>query len=495
MFLKVNDVKNRAKYVASAIALSVCASVAFAGSPISVTVDPTSPGTKIPADFMGVSMESQTMLPDANGKYYFSPDNKPLISMFKLLGITSLRVGGNTSDNPKIKVPGNSDIDSLFAFSDAVGAKVIYGLRFRLDPKPKDDAARNEAYAALTKDDAAIAKYVMDHYKNDVICFELGNEPNVYIKVYADYKDAMEKSVDVIRTPACAPDAVFCGPNATPGKGDWARNMAADLGKTGQLCMITQHSYPGGNSRKVADPAVGRESMLSPKWLDSYQKMYNLFVPTVIENKIPFRIEETNSFFNGGLKDASNTHASALWGLDYMYWWASHGAAGLNFHTGDHVAAADENAPCWYALFWTSPQEGGGYHAHPLAYAVKAFDLGAGGGRARFVPVKMDSKDNLNLNAYSVLDDDKNLYVTMINKEHGTNGQNATVALNIPGYSQAEMMTLGVPGGDISAKEGETLGGAEIKDDGTWDGKWTVTDAGAVEIPAATAVVVKLSPQ
>src|SRR5271154_6425107 len=154
----VNDVKNWAKYAASAIALSICASMAMAGSPVSVTVDASSPGAAIPADFFGISMETQTMLPDANGKCYFSPQNKPLVNMFKLLGIANLRIGGNTSDDPKIKMPQDPDIDNLFAFADAAGTKVIYGLRFRLDPKPKDDAARNEAYAALEKEDAPIAK-------------------------------------------------------------------------------------------------------------------------------------------------------------------------------------------------------------------------------------------------------------------------------------------------------------------------------------------------
>ena len=29
---------------------------------------------------------------------------------------------------------------------------------------------------------------------------------------------------------------------------------------------------------------------------------------------------------------ASNAFASALWALDYLHWWAAHGAAGVNFH-------------------------------------------------------------------------------------------------------------------------------------------------------------------
>jgi len=37
-----------------------------------------------------------------------------------------------------------------------------------------------------------------------------------------------------------------------------------------------------------------------------------------------------------------DTLASSLWALDFLYWWASHDAAGINCHTGDKVAANEE---------------------------------------------------------------------------------------------------------------------------------------------------------
>jgi hypothetical protein len=45
---------------------------------------------------------------------------------------------------------------------------------------------------------------------------------------------------------------------------------------------------------------------------------------------------------------------------------------------------------------------------------------------------------------------------------------------------------------------GETLGGSEIQNDGSWNGKWTTppTDKPgifAVKVPGASAVVIKLS--
>jgi hypothetical protein len=115
---------------------------------------------------------------------------------------------------------------------------------------------------------------------------------------------------------------------------------------SGRLALITQHAYPGGNARKVTDVAAARDTMLSRVWVRGYEKFYGDFGPTAAEHHVPYRIEETNSFYNSGRQNVSDTHAAALWALDYLYWWATHGAAGLNFHTGDHVAAADESTPC-----------------------------------------------------------------------------------------------------------------------------------------------------
>jgi hypothetical protein len=55
---------------------------------------------------------------------------------------------------------------------------------------------------------------------------------------------------------------------------------------------------------------------------------------------------------------------------------ADHRASGINFHTGDKVAAGEESAPCRYAAYLSVP---GGYEVHPVGYAIKTFDLGGHG--------------------------------------------------------------------------------------------------------------------
>src|SRR5205814_789552 len=69
------------------------------GAPASVTVKLEGAPAAAPVadDFVGLSFETELLLPDAKGHRYFSPDNKALMSVFKSLGIKSLRIGGNTA--------------------------------------------------------------------------------------------------------------------------------------------------------------------------------------------------------------------------------------------------------------------------------------------------------------------------------------------------------------------------------------------------------------
>ena len=110
--------------------LAVAQSIAQNTTPVELTIDPSSATFMIPDDYLGLSFETASILPDSKGAYtYFRADNAPLITMFKTIGIKSLRIGGNTADRPGVKVPEPKDIDQVFAFAHAAGVKVIYTLR------------------------------------------------------------------------------------------------------------------------------------------------------------------------------------------------------------------------------------------------------------------------------------------------------------------------------------------------------------------------------
>jgi hypothetical protein len=103
-------------------AIGALMAVTAAAAPIAVSVDTSKPGVEISPRMVGLSYETSLLLPDANGAHYFRPDNKPLIQLFKTLGVKVLRIGGNSVDSPKIRVPAETDVRAFFEFArdDAV---------------------------------------------------------------------------------------------------------------------------------------------------------------------------------------------------------------------------------------------------------------------------------------------------------------------------------------------------------------------------------------
>ena len=462
---------------------------------VTVTLDAAHPGAVIPSDFSGLSFEVSLLLPSKNGVRYFRPDNLPLIQLFHTLGIKSLRVGGNMSDRNATQLPGPADWDSLFAFAKAANVKVIYGLQlYHGDPQVA----------------ASTVKYIMDRYAPLVEAFAIGQEPSAYPVTavdqraadqrmgpgaekftYSAYAKEWKRFADAIV--AAVPDVKFSGPGVHD-DARWAKEFIADFGRGDHVALITEHLYPGGAGGKVPTPEIGRSRMLDRDFVKTYQKLSDGLAPVAASSGLPYRLEEVNNFFNGGAMNVSDTFASALWGLDFMYWWAEHGAAGLNFHTGDRVAAGGGLNPSKYTAFFSTEK---GFTVRPLGYGIKAFDLGSQG---RLVPVTVSNSDNLNLSLYAVLGEDGNLYITAINKENGATARSANLIIqaNSLPISTAQVMSLVSPGNDIAAGQGQTLGGAEIKEDGSWDGKWTplsgITNGVlTLPIPAASACVIKLA--
>ena len=452
---------------------------ACAQSPITLVIDPTLAGPDISSNFSGLSYEMSLVLPGSNGKYFFSPQHKPLVQMFHTLGVKSLRVGGNSAERETVPVPGRADIDSLFEFAKVAGVKVIYTLRMKgADPQA----------------DAGIAKYVMDHYSPVLACFSLGNEPEKMATNYAAYREVFGRFVAVITAPTNVPEARFCGPNTTHMNASWAGQFARDFGRDRRVVLVTQHEYPARSGRNVTNTLAGCDRLLSPDLLKVYETFHDEFVPAARSNGLPCRLEEANSFSNGGAAGVSDAFASALWGLDYLYWWAAHGAAGVNFHTGGTAPGITPRSPMKYAVFWNSSE---GFAVRPLAYALKAFALASNG---RLVSVNVSSETSLpNVRAYAVLAPDGSLYVTLINKEHGPGGRDAEATLAPgQGFARGEIMRLTSPDGDVQARSGGMLGGAVINDDGKWNGTWAPLSPPSgggqfkLRVPAATAAIVRL---
>jgi len=475
------------------------AACAQARSAVVVRVDDRAGGTAIANDFAGLSFESSNLLADKAGNHLFSGENKDLIHLFRAIGIRNLRIGGGTADLPQYRIPAAADIDQLFDFAKAADVKVIYTLRLL-----NGDA----------KNDAEIARYIHQHYASQLVCFQIGNEPDWHSyhsspghAVDPRIFEAMPNSTGSAYPSFLAtwnafasaindlvPDVKYTGPDTgsnhpVPGTKDtdfkqqsWTEHFARDQKATGRLVFVAQHDYVGENAAGVSIPTA-ISSMLSREWLQTrYPLLFEHVLAPVQNEGLSYRMTEANDY-TGGVDGASNAYASALWALDYLHWHAAHHAIGVNFHNKRWI---------YTDTIFLDPS--GKFRFNPKAYAIRAFDVASHGS---VVPLTIANPENLNLTAYAVRDT-HDLYVTLINKEYGPDAQNAAITISASGITgRAAAMFLKAPNGDVKDRSGITFGAAEITAGG-WNGQWADLDVcrneqTTVTLPAASAVVVKLA--
>jgi hypothetical protein len=495
---------------------------------VTITIDAEHPGPVVPGDFAGLSFERQALNPGnagVTGRLFRSANNS-LVTLFRNLGVRSLRIGGSTVDwlAPAGAAGNYALIDSLFAFAAAAGAKVIYTLRLfspAPDPAPAGD---------LKAINAEIAGYIWRRWQRSVANFAFGNEPDwhafhtyeghpwdpaVYEETsgvpgtaYASYLAHWQGFADAVA--AAAPGALLSGPDTgaystktftpDPDTGvSWTEQLVHDEKVSGRIAEITQHYYVGGEpNAATAQQAIG--NMLSSQWVNDsspgaqpggttytpYPWLYTNILGPVREAGLPYRLTESNDYLIG-VPGASNAFASALWALDYLHWWAAHGAAGVNFHNKQWLPA-DVITPGPAA-------SGEPYAITPKGYGIKAFALGSAG---TVKPAQIGNPAGMNLTAYCIGGAGED-YVTIINKTQGAEAVDAalTVLPYGPGVQGVEIMTLAGPEpGDASAASA-TLGGASITGDSPWQGAWSPlpTDPQAgirVTVSATTAVILRI---
>ncbi|MDX6337257.1 MAG: hypothetical protein QOG05_4597, partial [Streptosporangiaceae bacterium] len=495
-------------------------------SPVTITIGAGPAGPVIPDDFAGLSFERGPLNPGNAGVagYLFSPENDSLVTLFRTLGLRNLRIGGGSVDQ---RLPagtgrdGFTGIDNLFAFAAGAGAQVIYTFRLlnpAADPVPD-----------LESVNAAAAGYIWRRYRDNLASFAIGNEPDwhdfhsyagrprdtaIYEEVpgvpgsaYASFLATWHSFADAIRE--AAPGAPLAGPDTgaysamtwtpDPDQGvSWSERFAGDERDSGRIADITQHYYVGGGPGKTsAQQAI--TNMLSPEWVHGtaagsqprgttytpYPWFYENHLAAVAAAGLRYRLTEANDYL-GGVPGASNGFASALWTLDFLHWWAAHGAGGVNFHNKQWLDT-DTIVP--------DPAAPGRYAITPKGYGITAFSLGSAG---QVRPAEIGNPGGINLTAYWVSGAGED-YVTIINKTHGAEAADAAVTIGPPGPGRpgADVMTLaGGKPGDATG-ETATLGGAAITGDAPWEGEWSPLPAepGApisLTVRAATAAVVRI---
>lgn len=447
---------------------------------VTVSIKENSNGPDLSDSYLGLSFESSSLLP-TNGQYYFDPNNQAMVRTFQTLGIKSLRVGANGVDDPHVPIPQEKDIDVLFNFARATGVKVIYSFRLR-NGNPADSAR--------------LASYIAAHYADALDCFSIGNEPDFYLPGFDAYLAVWKPHYDAILH--AVPQAKFDGPSVG-GDGQWAIFLAKSLGGQGHLAMAGDHHYFLGDGRVAEkDPTSIRDRFLSNSLQGDYQGFYDRFGRAVINQGVPYRIDEMNSCAGGGAKDCSDTYTSTLWALDCTHWWATRHILGVNYHTNEAMQPDGSSTGNHYAAFTHLP----GGHAlamRPQAYAYLAFTQGAHG---QPLPLDVFGDWTFNFNAYAYLDHDGSYYLTLINKSYGDRGQTASVLVILPhgtGTGHLERLDLVQKDSHITAKTDITLGGAPIDTQGEWSGQWknigtSTSNSLRIQVPPTSATIIRLRP-
>jgi hypothetical protein len=439
------------------------------GMPVAgmVTVNRATTAGHLTPDFAGLSYE-KTHLTDA----FFTGSNAPLIALFKLLGASSLRIGGNAVDlstwqpGAMSAAPGKTStnigtvgVDALADFVKATGWKVIYGVNLKTS---------NPLAAAVE------AKYAADKLGDRLYGFEIGNEINQFGNGYPATRASWEMLATAMK--AAVPGARFVGPAVYGSVGSWAVPFARD--EAALLSMITQHYYLG-----AAGGATIASLLADTKLVGELEQLQT--ATTANQIKDSYRLAESNSYFNHGQPGVSDTLGAALWSVDFMLTSASHGANGVNFHGG----GPNQDLKHLEGFTYTPIDEAGS-----KVTGVKAVFYGmllvalAGSGDMLPTTAKAGALD---VSAYSIKQADGSLNIVLLNKDD-TSSIQASVDVGAPATSGAAIY---LQGGQLSATTGFTVAGAGVSATGAWNRRpaYALPVSGnvvTVALPPASAALV-----
>jgi hypothetical protein len=443
--------RRRFLLTASAAAASLTTLPLFgAGNKSAVlTLHPDQPGPTIPANFLGLSYETQQLADPS----FFSAANTGLMAQFRALTPSGvLRLGGNTSDvgwfrftpetqRPEMKtrtVVGEPSaqqayfivpeaIHKLRAFLDATGWTCLYGLNLGTG-SPERDAQEAELVATVLGPK-------LEH-------FQIGNEPDLFNRHMRDpktwsvdtYLDEWLATVDAIR--ARVPSARFGLPD-TSGNPEWSARIVERLsampegtakGTRPHIAAITHHYYFGGppsnpdvniNRLLRVDPRVRNVAATTREAAEKLSAAAN--------HEVRYRMSEGNTCYRGGKPGVSDVLAAALWAADYLLTLASLGYCGVNLHGGtrNQVAASlggvlpgealltNPNEPHPRPFYTPIAQIDGAYVQEPVFHGIHFAGQFAG---ATVIPVTFDPGP-VNATAYAAKLSTGEIAVVVINKD------------------------------------------------------------------------------
>jgi len=427
-----------------------------------VSISSTTSGT-MPARFVGLSYEKSKL-----AQPLFSGTNTNLVGLFKRLGPSLLRIGGNSVDettwNPT--GPGQTsgqtapaDVNALAAFLAAAGWSVLYGVN--LAQSTPATAAAEVAYAAKA-------------FGTNLFGIEIGNEPDLYAGNYfpstwnfSDYLALWQSFASAIL--AQTPGAPLTGPVVADNT-SWFSSFAQDEGKS--VVLLSAHYYRGNG--QAASSTI--EDLISYPDTNLENYLAALKSPAAAAG-VPFRLAETNSFYNGGAPNVSDSYASALWAIDHLFTIALGGSVGANFHGGGDGTGYTPIAD----------NDGVVVEARPEYYGALLCALAAQGP----LLATTIAAGSLNTSAYTVQNSPAQLSVILVNKDVT---ENLLFTATCPGTVQSASLQV-LTGPSLSSTSGVTIQGSPVNPDGSFSPKLSYglevsADTFTGYVPAASAALI-----
>jgi hypothetical protein len=448
-----------------------------------LTVSATAVGSISPA-FAGLSYEKATLY-----EPLFTGSNANLIGLFKRLGSSVLRIGGNTVDHNVWTPAGTgqtagqiapADVDALAAFLQATGWQCLYGVN--LGGSGTAPYTSGSITAATTPALAAQeAAYVASKLGSSLLGIEIGNEPDLYGRTFYPGGTwnlaAFEAVWDRFRTAILAqtPGVAITGPADASNESKWTVPFGQWATKS-KISLLTQHYYRG-NGKSATSTAA---NLITPDT--------NLINDLAIVNTaaqaigVPYRLAECNSYYHGGSSGVSDSYASSLWVLDYLFDCALGGASGVNFHGGGSGSG------------YTPIADSGGtiIEARPEYYGILLFNLA---GQGDLLTTTLNAA-SLNATAYAVKAASGNLNLIVVNKDRASN---LSLSIQLPqSASSATLIELAQTSASLTATSGVTIQGANVAANGSFtpDAAYTLATGGThltCYVPALSAVLIQIS--
>jgi hypothetical protein len=447
----------------------------------SLTVTATSIGAIGPA-FAGLSYEKSTLYTPL-----FSAANTNLIALFKLLGNSILRVGGNSVDqnvwtpNGPGQTAGQiapSDIDALAAFLKATGWQCIYGINL-------GGSATGATTQALAAEEVA---YAYEQLGSALVGIEIGNEPDLYgasgsyyagnwslsqfVTLWSKYRSSIL---------ATTPGVSITGPADAGDLSTWTIPFGQAV-TSNELSLLTQHFYRGDGTA----PSSTAANLITPDpGLVSDLATLHTGAQGI---GVPFRISECNSYYGSFASGVINSYATSLWVIDFLFDCALGGSVGTNFHS-------PVDGPNGYGPIACSG--GTVLDAQPEYYGVLLFTL-AGQGTLYTSELNAGS---LNVTAYAVKNSSGALNLVVNNKDL-TNNLNLSIQLSQTAGSatllEMTQLSAGTTAPDLTAISGVTIQGADVNVNGSFSpsAAFILNPNGAqlsCYVPALSAVLVQIT--